>query len=1227
MFVSQIFDEASEILGTTDQSKVFRKLTQAVQALMESGHWFHTQAEVDVCTGWDGCTVTLPKGIEVPLAVNIDGSPLYFRGRLFQYHVNKGGVYNSVDWCWDDRGFVATQMDIRQPSQVVAVAESDADVGKTLRLVGTNQWNRDLRGQLPDGTGVDGLIVQIHSLSDFARGSIKPDNNTIVTRSASITPFNEFTSSSDHQFGSGENVVLSSATGTVPTGLTVSTQYYVGVVSPTKIQLYTDPLYAQKGEYPINLTSIAGAGTLELTNQRNASLVTALSLSTTPTISLEVGNEIVFSGSPLPSPLVAGVTYFINQIDSNTLQIYASLSDAQTQTNPIYLSGSIIYFNAQIRKPIAPITNLVFNYPHLFQTKDVVQAYTNGGTLPQPLVSAQNYYVQVVDPLTIILHTSALDAETGNNPVVLTTSGSGQNTITKLIPASASIGKTANITAHGFTNLPTATGSGATVTATVSGPVTSLTLVHVGSGYTSAPTVTLTGGGGYGATAHAVVGTIPSTSQYQTVIALVLDNPGAGYTSAPTVVFSGGGGTNASGTSSVTNSFVTSYSIVNGGSGYTVPPYLTFPTPGPGQTAPIATSVIADGVVSNILITNPGTGYTTPPSVSFSGGNGYGATATAIISGGNVTSVVITAGGSGYTSPPGVVFTGGGGSNASADASISDGAITSINVVSQGTGYSTAPVVTVTPSTGVFVSFSTTGTLPEPLKEGATYRAEAPSTSAGQFTLFNDDYSPVSIASIGSGQLYLDITRSFSVGFTNTWSGDFSGTPTGTSIYFGTDYLLPVTSPPIDNGSTAFSLIRLTNTTAQVYAATFTGDTTSGTNFISNVSSTAGLSSGNLISGSGVPNGTVITHIDDPSQTITLSNNVTVDQSGGNFYQIVSTSQLGTGQSYFALQYSVTAISYENLVFPSYLEFLQDDTRVRFSSSGTLPTPLDATTDYKISVTGNNVKVKTMSGFDISFSDLGVGQLYLKVIRDVVPVSPNTVTLENAFFDTGTSVIPRPVEGDILDPHLIAGTTYYVRFIDSGTIALYDTQKHANNTTSTTGLITFTTVGNSSTSTFFLDAVGEPTFVKAISHVEKPITEGYISLYAYDYGRSNDMALIGQYHPSEVNPKYRRIRVGKPAAWARIIYRVKHPTITSIYDYIPVEQERAIIAAVHAIDLEDKDFAEQAAKYWQLAFGYLRNQQSSMDGHAMEPIQVNGLTYGDQTDPIIDSGSGYIGYW
>ena len=302
---------------------------------MESGHWFHTQAEVDVCTGWDGYTLTLPRNIEVPLAVNIDGSPLYFRGRLFQYHVNKGGVYNTVDWCWDDRGFVATQMDIRQPSQLVAVAETDADIGKSIRVVGTNQWNRDLRTQLPDGTGVDGLVVQIHSQSDFQYGTIAPDGNTIQTRSAAISPFTEFVSSTPHQLSSGEAATLSVVSGTVPTGITASDQYYVGVVNPTTIQLYTDPLYAQEGTYPIELTSIAGAGTLALTDTRTANPVTSVKLGAAPIVSLDQGNEVVFKGSPLPSPLIAGGHVFCQRTrfrqTCKFLHHFRMLRQAQTQ--------------------------------------------------------------------------------------------------------------------------------------------------------------------------------------------------------------------------------------------------------------------------------------------------------------------------------------------------------------------------------------------------------------------------------------------------------------------------------------------------------------------------------------------------------------------------------------------------------------------------------------------------------------------------------------------------------------------------------------------------------------------------------------------------------------------------------------------------------------------------------------------------------------------------------
>ncbi len=59
-----------------------------------------------------------------------------------------------------------------------------------------------------------------------------------------------------------------------------------------------------------------------------------------------------------------------------------------------------------------------------------------------------------------------------------------------------------------------------------------------GSGYTSAPTVTLSGGGGSGAAATATV-------SGGAVTGVTITSQGTGYTSAPTVSFSGGDGTGA----------------------------------------------------------------------------------------------------------------------------------------------------------------------------------------------------------------------------------------------------------------------------------------------------------------------------------------------------------------------------------------------------------------------------------------------------------------------------------------------------------------------------------------------------------------------------------------------------------------------------------------------------------------------------------------------------------
>lgn len=71
--------------------------------------------------------------------------------------------------------------------------------------------------------------------------------------------------------------------------------------------------------------------------------------------------------------------------------------------------------------------------------------------------------------------------------------------------------------------------------------VTGITVSSGGSGYTSAPAVSFSGGGGSGLEATAVV-------SGGAVTAVNITNPGSGYTSAPTVSFSGGGGSNATAT-------------------------------------------------------------------------------------------------------------------------------------------------------------------------------------------------------------------------------------------------------------------------------------------------------------------------------------------------------------------------------------------------------------------------------------------------------------------------------------------------------------------------------------------------------------------------------------------------------------------------------------------------------------------------------------------------------
>jgi hypothetical protein len=77
--------------------------------------------------------------------------------------------------------------------------------------------------------------------------------------------------------------------------------------------------------------------------------------------------------------------------------------------------------------------------------------------------------------------------------------------------------------------------------------IQSIQIVNGGAGYTSEPTVAISGGGGSGATGRATIDTRLSSATYGQVLEINMISYGSGYTTQPTITFAGGGGSGAKG--------------------------------------------------------------------------------------------------------------------------------------------------------------------------------------------------------------------------------------------------------------------------------------------------------------------------------------------------------------------------------------------------------------------------------------------------------------------------------------------------------------------------------------------------------------------------------------------------------------------------------------------------------------------------------------------------------
>jgi hypothetical protein len=210
-----------------------------------------------------------------------------------------------------------------------------------------------------------------------------------------------------------------------------------------------------------------------------------------------------------------------------------------------------------------------------------------------------------------------------SNPTAVISGGGGQGATAKALTIGPITAINVSSGGTGYTAVPlveiTGQGSGATATAVLSatGAIKKILVTAGGTGYDNTLTVSVTEVGGTGATAKArVVG--------GAVVAIDVLTSGSGYVS-PTVTISGGGGSGATATGVVGRS-IASVNVTAGGSGYVEPTILAT---GGGGTGAVLSPVVT-GPIHGLLVTDQGHHYTANPTVQITGG-GTGANVTSVL--------------------------------------------------------------------------------------------------------------------------------------------------------------------------------------------------------------------------------------------------------------------------------------------------------------------------------------------------------------------------------------------------------------------------------------------------------------------------------------------------------------------------------------------------------------------------------------------------------------------
>jgi hypothetical protein len=138
----EVYKDVQEVLGRCDSGFVYRTMSDAIELLANKqpstgAAWQPLLVYINLPVS-QGYYVTLPAQVETVLRVNLNRTPAFPRGQLYEFTMNGPGSDDSeLGWGWQERGDTPLQVPIPFPTQLALKCDAANDAGTELQLLVT----------------------------------------------------------------------------------------------------------------------------------------------------------------------------------------------------------------------------------------------------------------------------------------------------------------------------------------------------------------------------------------------------------------------------------------------------------------------------------------------------------------------------------------------------------------------------------------------------------------------------------------------------------------------------------------------------------------------------------------------------------------------------------------------------------------------------------------------------------------------------------------------------------------------------------------------------------------------------------------------------------------------------------------------------------------------------------------------------------------------------------